>query len=171
MTAPRRSLLRPLLSMLAALSITATITEAAGAGGEPERRLVNDRCPVMEDEPASPVYEVQFRGVAVRFCCSDCQEKFAAKPTSYLSHLPQLSADTLQPAAFDAQQHARAEWAASRVDRWRRPVLLAVAGLIAGLLVLRIVRRNRLAHANAGALSALHSGEGLHPATGPRLPE
>jgi hypothetical protein len=170
MNRPRRCRARPLLLllMLAAVSVR-PVWATSAAGGEAERRLVNDLCPVMEDEPASPLCEVQFRGVAVRFCCSDCRETFTEDPAPYLSRLPQLPAAMFQPASFDPYEHASVEWAAGWVDRWARPVLLILAGLIACLLVLRIVRRTRLAHAGAGAAPALEPEQELHPATGPRV--
>ena len=166
MTPPRRRL-RTLLPLLSVALSVAAAAEAPKANPELGRRLVNDRCPVMVDEPASPTYEVPFNGVAVRFCCSDCQETFTEDPSAYVSRLPQLPLATLHATSFEHQQHARAERAADWLDRWTRPVSLLLAALISGLLARRILRRTRLAHANA----RIESAAGLHPATGPRLPD
>src|SRR5918997_1037747 len=97
--------MRRLRHLQRSLLLAATLV-AARAGGEVGQppRLVNDLCPVMTDEPASPQYEVQFRGAAVRFCCSDCRETFTEDPSRYVSRLPQLPLATIQPASFDSQQ-------------------------------------------------------------------
>src|SRR5687768_14533284 len=76
----------------AATAPTTPLTVTAPTG----ERLVNDRCPVMTDEPATPRHETQFQGVWVRFCCDECKEKFAADPAQYLAHVPQLSAASAQ---------------------------------------------------------------------------
>src|SRR3712207_5958865 len=54
----------------------ATAPAPAPAPAPAGNRVVNDRCPVMPDEPASPLQEVMFQGVPVRFCCDDCSERF-----------------------------------------------------------------------------------------------
>src|SRR5687768_18394983 len=100
---PRRRISTVLLATL-----LASVAVGVGSTAQTSPRVVNDRCPVMEDEPALPGYEVQFRGVAVRFCCNKCQDKFAEDPLPYLSHLPQLPAATVQAAIAEAHQSASA---------------------------------------------------------------
>jgi hypothetical protein len=170
MTRPRRRIW-PLTVIVVAVAFPAPADPTTAPSGEPERRLVNDRCPVMDDEPASPLHEVQFRGVAVRFCCSDCADTFAESPAPYLSRLPQLPVAAMQGSVSDSEQHARAERTAGRIDRWARPVLLLLACLIAVLLVLRVVRRTRGSRAMISAFHSSKAGDGLHPATAPRGPD
>src|SRR3712207_5808918 len=67
---------------------------AADAAAEPARRLVNDRCPVMTDEFTTPLHEITFRGVAVRFCCRECKERFLLNPDPYLANLPHVPPQT-----------------------------------------------------------------------------
>jgi hypothetical protein len=122
------------------------------AAAEPSARMVNDHCPVMQDEPASPQHEVQFRGYAVRFCCDKCKDKFADDPVPYLSYLPQLPSATIYAAVADAQRKAHGRQAAGFVDRWFEPAVLAAATLLAGLVALRVIRRVR----RVGAGNAPH---------------
>ena len=61
--------------LLPALAVVAgTVVDAV------ERPLVNDRCPVMSDEFASPTQEITFHGAAVRFCCGKCKRRFEDEP-------------------------------------------------------------------------------------------
>src|SRR3712207_1855203 len=141
MTGP--SLTRPLLLLPTALAVAvvAAAVVAARARAETEagadnvpRRLVNDGCPVMVGEPASPLCEMQFRGATVRFCCSDCKDDFTEDPTPYLSRLPQLHAGSFGGAPAEAwRRAAEMERTAGRVDRWTRPVLLVLVCAITAL--------------------------------------
>lgn len=139
---------RTVVAIFSRLTILAVCMAAtAGDVGEPSRRLVNDRCPVTTDEFASPLHEIQFKGVAVRFCCAKCQRRFQENPEAYLAHLPQLSPAAAQAAAAEVQgdalarHDARTAHAEGFVDRWFRPLLASLAVLIAGWLALRLARR------------------------------
>jgi hypothetical protein len=119
--------------------------QRARAQSESPRPLVNDRCPVMNDEFASPAQEINFHGALVRFCCGKCKRRFQDDPVPFLAHLPQLSPETMQAIVAEAQGAARAAAVEDRVDRWTRPLLLTAAGLLAAWLVIRIARRRRQA--------------------------
>ena len=62
----------------------------AEADAGPATRPVNDRCPVMTDEAASPLHEITFHGAAVRFCCARCKDRFLLEPQAYLARLPHV---------------------------------------------------------------------------------
>jgi hypothetical protein len=131
--------------------ILAVITAVLFAGGEraigPQAagasRVVNDRCPVMADEFASPQHEIEFRGSAVRFCCDECKGKFLSVPAVYVTHLPHLPAETVQAVIAQAQRQTRTEQADRWVDRWGRPALLGLAVLVAAGLSARALFRAR----------------------------
>ncbi len=106
-------------------------------------RLVNDHCPVMPDEFASPQHEIQFHGSAVRFCCDECKVKFLSEPAAYVGHLSHLPAETVQAVIAQSQRQTRTEQADRWVDRWSRPALLGVALLIAVGIAGRAVVRSR----------------------------
>jgi hypothetical protein len=120
-----------------------TFASPASAEDADVNRLVNDRCPVMIEEFASPLHEVQFEGVAVRFCCRKCRDEFDADPTPYVSRLPQLPPETVQALVAGGQEQAKADRAAQWVNRWSDPILLALATAVAVWLVIRIVRRRQ----------------------------
>ena len=150
------------------------VTAALGAAGlsnaaeEPERRLVNDHCPVMVDEFASPMHEVEFRGATVRFCCSDCKETFTEDPSPYLSRLPQLAGVSISESVAGPSHNADAERMLAWIDRWGVPVLVLLAGFAAAMLVRRIVRRTHRVH-ETDTFPASDPDDVPHPAGGPRL--
>ncbi len=99
----------------------------ASVPDEPDRRIVNDRCPVMTDEFASPLHEVDFRGSTVRFCCRDCVERFEADSLPFLKNIPHLPPEVVQAATADAHNKG-----------WTRPVFLSLAALLAVWVAARI---------------------------------
>lgn len=130
-------------------SAPADQTEPASPGlpaTQSARRLVNDMCPVMPEEFASPQHEVSFRGVAVRLCCRTCREKFTANPEKYVARLPhvrQASAAVPEPrtAAADAPLSERllGSWWGPVNRAWRdyegayfrwRPLLCAALAVL-----------------------------------------
>ena len=123
------------------LLLVATLLAAGAAGGESARPLVNDRCPVMPDEFASPTQEITFHGAAVRFCCGKCKGRFEDDPASFVARLPQLSPEVVRAVFAESQTAHRAAHAEAVVDRWTRPALLTVAGLLTAWLVVRIHRK------------------------------
>ncbi|MEZ6132123.1 MAG: hypothetical protein R3C59_25970 [Planctomycetaceae bacterium] len=50
----------------------------------------NTMCPVLLDREAVDEYSVQYKGKAVRFCCSECIVEFQRHPEVYESVLPQF---------------------------------------------------------------------------------
>jgi YHS domain-containing protein len=116
---------------------------AAGAEGTTAWRVVNDHCPVMSEEFASPQHEIEFHGSAVRFCCDECKGKFLSDPAAYVSHLPHLPAATVQAVIAQSQRQTRTEQANRWVERWSRPALLGLAVLVAVGLSARALFRTR----------------------------
>src|SRR5687767_1634517 len=68
---------------------------ADASSSAPATRPVNDRCPVMPGESASPAQEIVFRGAAVRFCCWKCKDRFLLDPQAYVARLPHVPAATV----------------------------------------------------------------------------
>lgn len=114
----------------------------AAEDGAPHR-VVNDRCPVMADEFASPLHEIPFAGVTVRFCCDKCRNQFVAEPLQYVSRLPQLPPEMVQAMISGGQDQGQSARAARWVDRWVGPLFLGMVTLLAGWLIFRIARRPR----------------------------
>jgi YHS domain-containing protein len=137
-----------LLVIIIARSAADAGVATAPAQATPTDRVVNDRCPVMTDEPATPRHEIDYQGVLVRFCCDECKEKFAAKPARYVAHVPQLSPALVQSVEAAAVQDATNTPAAAWVDGWPRAVMLALAGLLTAWLVVRVARRRSRDHAS-----------------------
>lgn len=104
----------------------------ATSGDEPARRVVNDRCPVMTDEFASPLHEVEFHGSLVRFCCHECVDRFEADPVPFLKNVPHLPPEVVRLAKGE-----------TRGNGWMRPVLLTVAVLLACWVAVRLLLRQR----------------------------
>ena len=141
------------LRYVGALLVMAVVA-AAGASddatdGESARPLVNDRCPVMSDEFASPTQEITFHGVSVRFCCGKCKRRFEDDPATFVARLPQLSPEVVEAVMVESQEAHRAAHAEALVDRWTRPLLLTAAGLLTGWLLVRLYRRRPPANASA----------------------
>ena len=68
--------------------------------------------------------------------------RFERDPASYVVNLPQVPPDVVERTILDARgepPHARV---ASSIERWMRPVLLTLAGLILLWLVIRVARRH-----------------------------
>jgi hypothetical protein len=122
---------------------TATTTAPAKAAGAPaaSRPLVNQRCPVTTDEFSTPSHELQFQGVAVRFCCDKCAQRFLLDPANYVSALPQFTPEMIERTVAAAHGHALASMPEPWIARWLGPIALAVAGAVVAWLVARIVRR------------------------------
>lgn len=104
--------------------------------GESARRMVNDRCPVMTDDFASPLHEVEYRGSVVRFCCRECVEQFEANPVPFLANVSHLPPEVAKAAIAEARGD----------PGWVGPALLAVTGLLAVWLAARAARGWRLRH-------------------------
>ena len=134
--------------LMRVLALLATLLAAGSAGGEAPRPLVNDRCPVMPDEFASPTQEITFRGIAVRFCCGKCKRRFEDDPAAFVARLPQLAPEVVQAVMAESQDARRTARAEAAVDRWTRPALLTAAGAITAWLLVRIHRRRRAASAS-----------------------
>ena len=79
----------------------------------------------------------------MRFCCGKCKRRFQDDPLPFLTHLPQLSPETIEAIVGESQGSARAARADAWADRWIRPLLLTAAGIVAAWLVIRIARKGR----------------------------
>ena len=131
------------IAVLVTLIMTAGVaSSAAGSPAPSSRPLVNERCPVTIEEFATPSHEVRWEGYSVRFCCEKCERRFESDPASYVTNLPQLPPELVEKTILDAQGDSRQAQAASRIERWTRPVLLTLAGLILLWLVARVSRRH-----------------------------
>src|SRR4051812_28703574 len=86
---PSRWLNTILVMLLASLGVCRAATPASGPGAS-TGQLVNDLCPVLPEELASPAHELIFRGVPDRFCCRECKERFIQNPAAYLPRLPHV---------------------------------------------------------------------------------
>ena len=160
MTSPPRSILWParattaLLSPLAlALAVAVVLASSAGAAAAGTRsagheraalpdpadagrvpRVVNDRCPVMTGDFASPLHEVQYRGSTVRFCCRECVDRFEADPLPFLNRIPHLPPEVVEAAIAETRP----------APTWVRPAGLAlVAALVAWAAVRLRAARHR----------------------------
>jgi cytochrome c-type biogenesis protein CcmH/NrfF len=134
----------PAIAGLAApLLLLATATSPTTAADLlASRPLVNERCPVTIEEFATPSHEVRWNDYSVRFCCEKCQGRFERDPASYVANLPQVPPDVVERTILDAHgepPHARM---ANSIERWMRPVLLTLAGVILLWLVIRVARRH-----------------------------
>lgn len=130
----------PYLFLLTALLVSLGANESPGPSTD---RLVNDRCPVMTEEFTSPLHELETGGVTVRFCCDKCRARFEDDPAPYLSHLPQVTPAVAQAIVAGNRANVSQTNAKHWLDRWMRPIFLAVAGLLSAWLIARIARRNR----------------------------
>ena len=108
-----------------------------------QSRVVNDRCPVMTEEFASPQQEILYEGVTVRFCCDECREQFQADPVQYITRLPQIPPERMQTLIAGGQEHSKAARAARWIDRWMQPVLLGTAALLTVWVMVRFAKRRR----------------------------
>lgn len=124
------SALATLLLFLLAAAPCAAGQPPSAARDVPARRVVNDRCPVMTDDFASPLHEVEYRGSAVRFCCRECVDRFEADPVPFLKNLRHLPPEVVQAAIAESQD-----------PRWTRPMLLGSATLLAVWVAVRLWRR------------------------------
>ena len=138
-----------LVSIVALILKPAPVPGAAEGDGEAALPLVNDRCPVMSDEFTSPTQEITFHGVAVRFCCGMCKRRFEDDPAAFVARLPQLSPDVIATVMVESQNAQRTARAEAVVERWTRPLLLTVAGLLTAWLLVRLYRRRPAANASA----------------------
>lgn len=59
--------------------------------------LINEYCPVMPDEKASPSITVEYEGKTVNLCCKMCRRMFTENPEEYLDQLPQFVAAMTLP--------------------------------------------------------------------------
>lgn len=50
----------------------------------------NAMCPVLQDRRATDDYVANYKGVDVRFCCSECVKEFESNPEIYENVIPQL---------------------------------------------------------------------------------
>ncbi len=73
---------------------------------------LNERCPVMTEEPVDPAITVVYQGKPVAFCCDTCLEKFKANPDKYLARLPQFAAAAADGAANGpaTEKHSAVPW-------------------------------------------------------------
>lgn len=133
------------LAAIAGLTLSLVIAAAtrpvSAADAPAARPLVNERCPVTIDEFATPSHEIRWADYSVRFCCEKCQRRFEADPATYVTNLPQLPPELVEQAILDSHGGARHARAASRIEQWTQPVLLAIVGLIVLWLIVRIGRR------------------------------
>src|ERR1700712_2047092 len=121
----RRSLLNLVAHISAFLALASLGFGATTAPSTPQAALptVNDRCPVMKGEFATPLHEIQYGGVAVRFCCEECRDRFLSDPVPYLADLPQMPLATVHAIVAQSQERGRLARATGWADRWTRPVL------------------------------------------------
>ena len=120
--------------------ITPSLATSAPGGADAftdggERRLLNEHCPIMTEEFASPTQEVRYRGSVVRFCCRDCLEQFEDDPAPYLKNLPQLPPEVVGLAAVGPGADPGGDLS--------QPLMLGAAAGIAGWLMLRRLARRR----------------------------
>lgn len=79
----------PRLAVAALFGVTCIWCTAAAtqqAAGQP----VNEFCPVMTEERASPEFTTSFEGQDIGFCCDKCLAKFEANPGRYAGRLGEL---------------------------------------------------------------------------------
>lgn len=171
-----------LLTASGAPAVAPAATQASHGG--PAGRLVNDMCPVMPDEFASPHHEVTVRGVTVRLCCRTCREKFTAEPEKYLhrlGHVPPVpaAAPARRGGAEDPPLSERllGSWWGPVNRAWRdyepayfrwRPLLgAALAVLVVHLAAVRAQRRSLAPRGRDGAAAHVPApGAGKSPGTG-----
>jgi hypothetical protein len=123
------------------LLLFATATPPAGAADAPASRpLVNERCPVTIEEFATPSHEFRWNEYSVLFCCEKCQARFERNPTLYVANLPQVPPDVVEKTILSARGDPQRARVADSVERWTRPVLLTLAGLILLGLMVRVAR-------------------------------
>jgi hypothetical protein len=132
----------PLL-LVAAVAFPAT----AGAADLPASRpLVNERCPVTIEEFSTPSHEVRWNDYSVRFCCEKCQARFERNPALYVANLPQVPPEVVEQTILAVHggggDPERAHQVANSIERWTRPVMIALAGVILLWLMVRIGRRH-----------------------------
>jgi hypothetical protein len=133
------------LAVIAGLTLSLVIAAATGTVSATDvpagRPLVNERCPVTIEEFATPSHEIHWADYSVRFCCEKCQRRFEADPATYVTNLPQLPPELVEQTILDSRGGARNARAASRIEQWTQPVLLAIVGVIGLWLVARVARR------------------------------
>lgn len=93
------------LAVVAAVVVTCTWRVAADGQHEP-RQPVNEFCPVMTEEKASPEFTTSFEDQVIGFCCDKCLSKFQANPSRYAARVAQLKESTSLPIIAD-QPHQR----------------------------------------------------------------
>lgn len=71
------------VGVTAALAVLLSIGSKAGSVQSP----VNEMCPVMTEEPASPDFTTVYQGQLIGFCCDKCVAKFEANPGRYSAEL------------------------------------------------------------------------------------
>lgn len=93
------------LAVVAAVVVTCAWCVAA-TGQQTSPRSVNEFCPVMTEEKASPEFTTGFEGLVIGFCCDTCLSKFQANPSRYAARVVHLKEPRSQPIIAD-QLHQR----------------------------------------------------------------